>query len=200
MTETPRERRREKNKNAILDIATELIHSNGIENISLREIAKHADYSPAGLYKYFDSKAAIIQAVQVRENQKLIELLQTVSSDLSPTQRLIELSLLYIQYSLDNSVYLVLINSLSSGRKTKEQAVPATSPYVLFLNAVDVWGQHEGIKFQQDYGLEEITYTLWSLIHGMATLRVSQLRDFEADFQSINRRSIELFISGLQQL
>ena len=200
MTETPRERRRERNKNAILDIATELIQSNGIENISLREIAKHADYSPAGLYKYFDNKAAIIQAVQARENQKLIALLQTVSSELSPTQRLVELSLLYIQYALDNSVYLVLINSLSSGRKTKEQPVPTTSPYVLFLNAVDAWGQQEGIKFQPDYGLEEITYTLWSLIHGMATLRVSQLKDFEADFQSVNRRSIEFFLSGLQQL
>jgi len=197
MTETTRERRRERNKNAILDTATELIQSNGIENFSLREIAKHADYSPAGLYKYFDSKAAIIQAVQARENQKLIELLQTVSGELSPTQRLVELSLLYIQYSLGNSVYLVLINSLSSGRKTKEQPVPTTSPYVLFLNAVDDWGQHEGIKFQPDYGLEEITYALWSLIHGMATLRVSQLKDFEADFQSVNRRSIELFLSGL---
>ena len=200
MTETPRERRRERNKNAILDVATELIQSKGIENISLREIAKHADYSPAGLYKYFDNKAAIIQAVQARENQKLIELLQTVSSELFPTQRLVELSLLYIQYSLDNSVYLVLINSLSSGRKTKEQPVPTTSPYVLFLNAVDAWGHHEGINFQPDYGLEEITYTLWSLIHGMATLRVNQLKDFEADFQSVNRRSIELFLSGLQQL
>jgi len=200
MKETTRERRRERNKNAILDTATKSIQSNGIENVSLREIAKKADYSPAGLYKYFDSKAAIIQAVQARENQKLIELLQTVSGEVSPTQRLVELSLLYIQYSLDNSVYLVLINSLPSGRKTKEQPVPTTSPYVLFLNAIDAWGQHEGIKFQPDYGLEEITYTLWSLIHGMATLRVSQLKDFEADFLSVNRRSIELFLSGLRQL
>ena len=200
MPKTPRERRRERNKNAILDIASELIQVSGIENISLRDIAKHADYSPAALYKYFDSKAAIVQAVQERENQKLIELLETVSRELSRTQRLVELSLLYIQDSLDNSVYLVLINSLSSGRKTKEQPVPTTSPYVLFFNAVDTWGQHEGINFQPDYGLEEITYTLWSMIHGMATLRVSQLKDFEADFQSVNRRSIELFLSGLQQL
>jgi len=200
MKETTRERRRERNKNAILDSATELIQGNGIENVSLREIAKHADYSPAGLYKYFDSKAAIIQAVQARENQKLIELLQTVTGELSPTQRLVELCLLYIQYALDNSVYLVLLNTLPSERKTKEQPVPATSPYMLFLNAVDAWGQHAGIKFQPDYGLEEITYTLWSLIHGMATLRVSQLKDFKADFQSVNRRSIELFLNGFQQL
>lgn len=200
MSETPRERRRKRNKNAILDTATELIQSKGIENISLRDIAKHADYSPAGLYKYFDSKAAIIQAVQARENQKLIERLQTVSSELSPTQRLVELSLLYIQFALENSVYLVLINSLSSGRKTKDQSVPTTSPYFVFLKAVDSWGQHEGIKFQSDYGLEEITYTLWSLIHGMATLRVRQLKGFEADFQSVNRRSIELFLNGLRSL
>ena len=200
MSKKPQERRREKTKNFILDTAAELIITKGVDNTSLREIAKQADYSPAALYKYFDSKNAIIQAVQIRENQNLIEKLQTVPGDISPTHRLVELCLLYIQFSVENNIYLILINSLSSDRKTKEDAVPAESPYILFLSAVQAWTQSERIQLRPDYGIEEITYTLWSLIHGMATLRISQLKNFDADFQTVNRRSIELFLSGLQQI
>ena len=90
MIETPRQRRKAKNQASILDAATHLLVTKGFENVSLREIAKQADYSPAGLYKLFDSKAAIIKAVHARENQQLLDLLATVPNTLSPMQRLIE--------------------------------------------------------------------------------------------------------------
>ncbi len=198
MSKKPQERRREKNQNFIIDTATRLIVANGIENTSLREIAKHADYSPAGLYKYFDSKNAIIQAVQTRENQKLIEELKVVSQALSPTQQLIELCLVYIRFSVENHIHLILINSLASHRKNTDETVPSTSPYAFFLSGVKTWVESETLQLQPDYGVEEITYTLWSLIHGMATLRVSQLKNFEADFQAVNQQSIEILLDGLK--
>ncbi|MBC8504149.1 MAG: TetR/AcrR family transcriptional regulator [Chloroflexi bacterium] len=195
---SPRQRRREKKINAILDVATSLIVEKGLENVSLRDIAKNADYSPAALYKYFDNKAAIIHAVFNRENQQLIDLLQTVSNDTPPMQKLIVLSLLYIQYCLEHSVYVTLINSVSSGRTSKEQPVDDSSPYLVFFVAVKDWVEGDGIALNQNYGLEEITYSLWALIHGMATLRQSQLKDFDADFESINRHAIEQFLTSLQ--
>lgn len=195
---SPRQRRKDKNTNAILDIATSLIAAKGLANVSLRDIAKAADYSPAALYKYFDSKETMIRAVQLRENQQLITLLETIPGDMPSIQRLIKLSLLYIQYCLENSAYVTLVNSLPSGRKSKSQPVPSTSPYLLFFSAVKIWVEDEAIPLGQDYGLEEITYALWSLIHGMATLRQSQLKDFEADFEAVNQRTIELFLNSLR--
>lgn len=199
MTDTPRERRRVKNEAAILDAATDLIVAKGLENVSLRDIARYADYSPAGLYKYFDSKAAIIQAVLVRENQQLLTLLETVSSSLPPMQRLVELCLLYINHCLQNRAYLLLVNSLSSKRKSINQPVPDDSPYLLFIEAVRDWIHAENIPIHQDYGLEEITYALWSQIHGMATLRLNQLKDFDADFNTVNRLTLKYFLRGLQK-
>jgi len=198
MTDTPRKRRRIKNEAGILDAAADLIIAKGLENVSLRDIARCADYSPAGLYKYFDSKAAIIQAVLARENQQLRALLETVPSSLPPAQRLIELCMSYIDHCLRNRAYLILVNSLSSERKSIDQPVSAASPYLQFIKAVHDWVQAESIPIHQDYGLEEITYGLWSQIHGMATLRLNQLKDFDADFDTVNRRTIKYFLKGLQ--
>jgi len=199
MTETPRQRRKAKNQASILDAATHLLVTKGFENVSLREIAKQADYSPAGLYKLFDSKMAIIQAVHARENQQLLDLLATVPNTLSPMQRLIELCLLYVQFNLENRAYLTLVNNLSSERKSKQQSVPSNSPYLVFFQAVKGWVQDEAIKLDSDYDIEEITYALWAQTHGMATLRFNQLKDFEADFESTNRRTLEIFFNGLRQ-
>ena len=197
MSKTPRQRRKEKNKETILDAATQQIYEKGIENISIREIAKEADYSPAALYKYFDSKDTIIQAVQARENQQLIHKLEEVDPTLPPYQRLVELSLQYINYCLDNPQFIALINSLTTARRSQSDPIPQQSPYMIFLEAVRAWVVSDQVRLSDEFGFEEITYALWALIHGAATLRFSQLRDFEADFARTNRHSIELFLKGI---
>ncbi len=199
MTQTPRQRRKEKNRGVILDTALELISSKGFENFSLREVAKNSDYSPAALYKYFDSKQEIIEAVHTRENRKLLEGLNTVSDDLTPTQRLLEMCMIYIQFNLENRAYLSLVNNMISSRKSKEQSVPLDSPYAVFLKAVSEWASVEEVALSDDYGLEEVTYALWAQIHGMATLRLNQLKDFEADFDTVNRYSVEMYMQGLNK-
>lgn len=196
--DTPRQRRQKKKIDSILDVTSALIAERGLENVSLREIAKTADYSPAALYKYFNSKADIIHAVMRRENQALITLLKTAPDDISSMQRLIILSLVYIQYCLEHGVYVSLVNALSSERKSTEEPVPMTSPYMFFLTEVKKWVEDDDVSLEENYGLEEITYALWALIHGMATLRHSQLKDFDADFETINRHTIEMFLTSLQ--
>jgi hypothetical protein len=104
----------------------------------------------------------------------------------------------YIHYSLENQAFMILINNLSSGRKSKMQPLPTDSPYRIFFQAVQVWAKEAGINLAEDYGPDEITYALWALIHGMTTLRIHQLKDFEADFESVNRKTIHRFLNGMR--
>lgn len=198
MNQNPRQRRKAKNQANILDVATQLLITKGFDNVSLRDIAKHADYSPAGLYKLFDSKAAIIEAVLVRHNEMLIERLETIQSDLPHAQRLIQLCMEYIRFSLENPAFLILLNNLPSGRSSKQESIPAQSPYRVFYQAVKDWIKSENIKVDKKYNIEEITYALWAQIHGMATLRSSQLKGFKADFESTDQLTIEFFLYGLK--
>jgi len=199
MSKTPRQRRKEKNRESILDAAAHLIVRHGYENVSLRDIAKQADYSPAGLYKYFESKLAIFQALQTRENLHLIKQFDTLPDTLAPKERLLELCMLYIDYSLENRAYLALVNNLSSGRTTKQQPIPANSPYRVFYQCVEDWVKADNLSLPNQYGLEEVTYALWAQIHGMATLRLNQLKNFDADFNNANRLTLEIFLNGIIQ-
>lgn len=198
MNKNPRQRRKAKNQANILNVATQLLITKGFDNISLRDIAKHADYSPAGLYKLFDSKATIIKTVLIRHNEMLIERLETLQSDIPHTQRLIQLCMEYIRFSLENPAFLILLNNLPSGRSSKQDTIPVNSPYRVFYEAVKDWIKSENIEIGKKYNVEEITYALWAQIHGMATLRSSQLKDFEADFESADQLTIEIFLHGIK--
>lgn len=39
-----------------------------------------------------------------------------------------------------------------------------------------------------------MAYSLWAFVHDLATLRKTQLRDLEADFEALNRAAHETFV------
>ena len=59
---TPRERRYARTRQEILDAAMELVQEKGPDKLSMRELARRVDYSPAGLYEYYENKDEIIVA------------------------------------------------------------------------------------------------------------------------------------------
>ena len=65
-TMTPRARRRRARLAAILDAAMGLLVSEGLDGLTIQRLAQAVDYTPGALYRYFDSKDAIIVALQVK--------------------------------------------------------------------------------------------------------------------------------------
>lgn len=63
---TPRARRHDANLGRILDAAIELIAAGGLEGLSMARLAEAVDYTPGALYRYFDSKDALLAQVVQR--------------------------------------------------------------------------------------------------------------------------------------
>jgi len=198
MNDTPRERRYEKNKKSILDNAQKLIAKKGYENVSLREIARKADYSPAGLYEYFDSKDHILAALRVRINALLIEWVQNLPEYETAQKRMVAMGLAYVEFAVKHVEYFNLLNGLPPLRHLQESPDPASTPFSVFQTAVEALLKELSIEPQSDYGLREITYSFWTMIHGMATLQTTHMQGFEADYASINKRILEIFITGFK--
>jgi AcrR family transcriptional regulator len=57
-----RERRRLATRTEILTAARELLLEVGPEELSLRQVARRADFSPAALYTYFTSRDEIVSS------------------------------------------------------------------------------------------------------------------------------------------
>jgi AcrR family transcriptional regulator len=195
---TPRQRRRQKTKKAILKTAQELVAEKGPEGLSIREIARRIDYSPAGLYEYYDSKDEIIAAICEVGMEGLSAAFAEISPNLSLSQQLVEMSLAYVDFAVHNpEQFLLIFNSLPSKRTSLEEPVFEPSPYGVLLQTVEAAIEAGEINVTGDYAAEGITFNLWALMHGRAMLQLTFLRNFQADFETAHRWAIELFIKGL---
>ncbi len=75
----------------LLDITFELIEERGTAGLTVTDIAARAGMSPASLYRYFDSKEAVIEAVAERWFQPLLAMAEEVlASDLPPRRKMFE--------------------------------------------------------------------------------------------------------------
>lgn len=198
MTKTPRQKRHKKTKESILQVAEALVVSKGHEGISLREIAREAEYSPAGLYEYFDSKDALLRALAERVELKIIDALNEVSEDVAPYDRLLGLAEAYIRFALDNQRLYQLMSSMSAGRASLDEAPQTGYPYGIMRAAIAALVESEKGTIPA-LRLEELTYGLWAFAHGMISLRLTYLKNFKADFEAANRNNLILFIDGIKE-
>lgn len=75
----------------LTDLAIALIKERGSSAMTITEIAGRAGMSPASLYRYFDSKEALIEAVAERWFQPKVEIMEeVVASDLPPRRKMYE--------------------------------------------------------------------------------------------------------------
>ncbi|MCP4142827.1 MAG: TetR/AcrR family transcriptional regulator [Chloroflexi bacterium] len=198
MMKNTRQERQADTRKAILQTALELIAEKGLDKLSLREIARRVGYSPAGLYEYFDSKEDILWTLALEGNDRLRAAAIGISSDLPIKERLTLACLAYVDFAVQNPEHFIIMNSLTTRRASLDEPVSSESSYSVFLKIIEVAIAEGELLVQENFGAEEITYGFWSLIHGMGILRLTQLRSFEADFEKMNRKAIETFITGLQ--
>ncbi len=200
MTElSPRERRHARTRQEILDAALTILNEVGPGKLSLREIARRVDYSPAGLYEYFSNKEEIIDAVCAEGDRRLQSYLRAVPTDLPADNYLVELGLAYIKFARENPDHFIL---------TASRLVPDMDPvpyedlemgetYRILFDAVQRGIEAGIIQPRPGYGLHEIAYSLWAFGQGMAILQVSNLRNVLFEFDTADRGAMEAFIRGL---
>ncbi len=200
MTElSPRERRHARTRQEILDAALAILNEVGPAKLSLREIARRVDYSPAGLYEYFSNKEEIIDAVCAEGDRRLMFYLQAVSTDLPVDAYLVELGMAYIKFARENSDHFLL---------TATRLIPEMAPmpfevlevghtFGILMDAVER-GIAEGfIQTRPGYNLLEISYGLWAFGQGMAILQLTNLKNVLFDYESADRAAMETYIRGL---
>jgi AcrR family transcriptional regulator len=195
---TARERRHADTKQAILRAARALILEKGPDKLALREIARRVGHSPAGLYEYFGSREEIVAAGAAEAFEQLGAELRRVPASHPVARRLIEIGLAYVRFARHNPEhFMLLFTQLPSGRASLQEPARPDSPYQIVLRAVQDGVDVGVFAVRPGYGVEEIAYGLWALAHGMAMLQQTHLRQFQADYNAADRRTLEVFVQGL---
>jgi AcrR family transcriptional regulator len=195
---TARERRQEKTREAILQEARRIISEKGVEAFSLRELARQVDYSPAALYEYFGSKEEIIHAVCLEGHQRLAAALSAVSSNLPPAEHLIQIGLAYIDFAIRNPDYYLLMFTVRTLPKAAvADLMHEGSAYLLLLQSLQRGIEAGLFQIRDNFALQEMAYTAWSLVHGISMLRITYLEDYPADLAAADRQALLAFGRGL---
>jgi AcrR family transcriptional regulator len=174
-----------------------MIRERGLDKVSWRAIARAVDYSPAGLYEYFDNKGHIVATLAEEGMVRLDGALAAVEPGLPVAERLLEMGRAYIAYAHAHPGHFHLVFSvLPSGRRSLEQ--PSAGAYRRLQDAMQQ-GLDEGLLHGDSLDADAMAYGFWGLVHGLASLQLSTLREFEADFGAADRTILAAFLRGLSR-
>lgn len=195
---TPRTKRHQRTKQAILDAAVALIAEQGTTAVSMRALAERIEYSPAGLYEYFASKEEILAAVCEEGQRFLYEAMSQADPTQPPAEYVYQLGRAYIQFALHHPDHFLLMFSTPVVTQADvDHSAEEDSAYALLVQAI-TWGvEQEVFVTRPQFGVVEMTYAAWTLVHGMAMLRVTHLRHYPADLDTADDQALRNFLRGL---
>jgi AcrR family transcriptional regulator len=194
-----RDRRHRDTREEILGVARELLFEVGPEALSLRQVARRADFSPAALYNYFSSRDEIVASLFAESFAKLNSYLERVPTDLPLRTRVVELGMAYLEFGRENPMDLrcVLV-------ATAQEGLSSTEAEALGLTALRIFGDtvREGIErglFAPDQSLTaaELAYGVWALVHGLVSVSSVDLSPVADLISADARRVLEAFVSLL---
>ena len=196
----PRARRAHKMRQTIINTALDILNNEGLEKLSLREIARRIDYTPAALYEYFDSKEALLQALVLEADRQLTQMMRTAIQDCPVDQKLLKAGMTYIQFAESNpQLYQLFVNApapqFTSAAPAEEEC--GGNSYRLLAEILHEAYQQHVFKQPAELSLEEINFACWALVHGIASLQHLAMQGiFEAP-DAVQQKILNLFINNL---
>ena|SRR5256712_2731842 len=192
-----RERRQARTREAIIQAAEEIIEARGPDALSMRDVAELIDYSASNLYEYFANKEELLTAVANEALMRLGTHVRHSSTGLAPRERLLAYGRSYLEFARTHSeLYLLTFGRKLAGCiQTDMEKVP--SSYNLLLQLIK-----EGIEARAfvpcpDFGLQEMAFGCWSLVHGIAMLRLT-MQDVPWETNAASDQQIlDCFVDGM---
>jgi AcrR family transcriptional regulator len=175
-------RDREALRRKIIDAAVALFREQGYANVSMRKIAKRIEYSVGTLYLYYRDKDELFLAVQQHAFDQAFAFMQKALTSADSLDRIHQMGERYILFGLRYpDLYQLMFMMENPMDALGEEAgwKPGIKLHELLVGIV-----RECIAdghFADD-DPAQISFTLWSLVHGMVSLKISQrLRIYEGD-------------------
>lgn len=110
---TPRARRRVETTDEILEAAWRLARRDGLASLSMRDLGREVGLKAQSLYGYFDSKAALYDAMFRQGHERSAEMMRGWSDDLSsaanPRERFKELCRQFVAFCVADPVRYQLL-------------------------------------------------------------------------------------------
>lgn len=188
-------------KEELLQTALEMIDTDGLENITLRDLTQRIGTSRTAVYRHFESKEALILRVIEKGYEQLDEIFTPIFRDKSRSveARFELMSRAYLQFAIEHpNLYRLLF-----GERYREERegicdyrdeTQATGLYALIGLLLEA--QEEGNVEKGDPMIQAAT--IWASIHGLASLLIDGHLMMSDNLEEIYRYSLEVLLKGLR--
>jgi AcrR family transcriptional regulator len=183
-------------KNALIQAGIAILSKEGVQGLSLRKVAKHAEVSHAAPYAHFADKQALIAAIAAEGYNRLYQQLITAKTQADdPLTRLVRIAFAYVQFAIDEPDHFrITFSGAVEAEQNYPEYVEQSKRCFALVVAVIADCQSHGIFAQRDTQL--VAVSIWASIHGFVQLLLSnQLPGTLKSKYSVN----ELFKLHLEQ-
>jgi AcrR family transcriptional regulator len=160
-------------RNVLIQVATKLLATEGVQGLSLRKIAGQAGVSHNAPYMHFADKEAVLAAVAEAGFQLLATEVAAAIDRCHPNdtrQQLIAASRAYVRFAIDRPHHLqVMFSAYDIERYPDLLSASETSLNRLF-DLVEA-GQTNGTLIAGNP--HEMTKAIWSMVHGLASISIA---------------------------
>jgi AcrR family transcriptional regulator len=186
----------------LIDAAIELIKEEGINELSLRQVAKRVGVSHNAPYRHFEDKDALLAAVAAQGFQSLQIAMEAAQQNrpLDSAQRLEAIGIAYVQFALAYPFYYRLMfgdyRCHLSQSQYPDLAEAAQQSFMVLVNTIRE-GQVAGLFRSADP--VDMARVAWALVHGQAMLALDnklQVRSQE-EFEAFLKFSSQMLLQGL---
>lgn len=151
-------------RQTLIDVALELVKARGVSGFTLAEAAKSVGVSSAAAYRHFADREDLLVAVAVDGYGRLIDHLQTVTTD-EPVERLTQLLVGYLRWTADDhpAFDVMFTAGLEKSRHPALTAVGSQAA-ALFRSAADA------VALDDPAAARDLLFNSFALVQGHALM------------------------------
>lgn len=188
-------------KEALLETALEMIDTDGLDTITLRDLTQRLGTSRTAVYRHFESKEALILGVIEKGYGQLDLLFTPIFQDRthSVAERFEAMGRAYLGFAIEHpNLYRLLFGE--KFRREREEICDykdenqATGLYALIGLLLEA--QKEGIIARENPLVQAAT--VWASIHGLASLLIDGHLMMSDNLEAIYEYSIGVLLKGLR--
>ena len=183
----------------ILDTTLEIIAEKGLGGVSTSEIAQRVGIVPSALYRHFESKEALIDALLDRTHMILFENVRKMTLKKSdPKEDLKSLFLLHLEFIRKNPGMPKLVFSdaaVFGSPERKEKVLSIVKNYMNKLTEIAEKGRRDG-DFLQDISPEAVAFSMVSFVQYVGL--ISNLSGGKTDIGELAEQAWSYIERGIQ--